>query len=161
MPLARLAVRVPRVGRDCRQRVRCLRPGRAQAATGSSAGASPGGSGSRSASRTTGPTPTPGLAPTPRNGPVGSAIRGWRRRDHPGDAIQRLLRPRSVGPQHHPVATPDVQSEQREPSSARARRAREQLLLALSKTDDLIGGVGNAQGALISHWNTTTVPVSR
>jgi hypothetical protein len=50
---------------------------------------------------------------------------------------------------------------QAESSSARARCAREQLLLALSKTDDLIGGVGNAQGALIFHWNTTTAPVSR
>ncbi len=50
---------------------------------------------------------------------------------------------------------------QAEPSSARARRTREQLLRALSKTDDLIGGVGNAHDALAFHWNTTTAPVSR
>lgn len=50
---------------------------------------------------------------------------------------------------------------QAEPSSARARRAREQLLRALSKTDDLIGRVCNAQGALISHWNTPMTPVPR
>jgi hypothetical protein len=50
---------------------------------------------------------------------------------------------------------------QAEPSSARARRAREQLLRALGKTDDLIGGVSNAHDALAFHWNTTTAPVSR
>jgi hypothetical protein len=43
-----------------------------------------------------------------------------------------------------------------EPTSARARRAREQLLRALSETDGLVVGVGNAWDALTLHWNTTT-----
>ncbi len=48
-----------------------------------------------------------------------------------------------------------------ESTSARARRAREQLLHALSNTDDLVVGVGNAQDALTFHWDTaatTSVP---
>ncbi len=47
-----------------------------------------------------------------------------------------------------------------EPASARARRAREQLLRVLSETDGLVVGVGNARDALTVHWNTTTTPVS-
>lgn len=43
-----------------------------------------------------------------------------------------------------------------EPTSARARRAREQLLSALSQTDSLVVGLGNAQDALTVRWNTTT-----
>lgn len=49
---------------------------------------------------------------------------------------------------------------QAEPTSARARRAREQLLSALSQTDGLVVGVGNAWDALTLRWNTTTTPVS-
>ena len=48
-----------------------------------------------------------------------------------------------------------------EPASARARRAREQLLRALSETNGLVVGVGGAWDALTFHWNTTTTPVSR
>ncbi|MGH3838565.1 MAG: hypothetical protein ACRDSF_23155 [Pseudonocardiaceae bacterium] len=49
---------------------------------------------------------------------------------------------------------------QAEPTSARARRAREQLLSALSQTDGLVVGVGNAWDALTLRWNTSTTPVS-
>jgi hypothetical protein len=41
-----------------------------------------------------------------------------------------------------------------EPASARARRAREQLLRALSETNGLVVGVGSAWDALTFHWNT-------
>ncbi|MGQ0778494.1 MAG: hypothetical protein ACT4NY_29475 [Pseudonocardiales bacterium] len=50
---------------------------------------------------------------------------------------------------------------QAEPTSTRARHAREQLLHALSKTDDLIEGVSNAEGALIFNWNRTAAPAPR
>jgi hypothetical protein len=43
-----------------------------------------------------------------------------------------------------------------ERTSARARRAREHLLSALSESDGLIVGVGKAWDALTFHWNTTT-----
>ncbi len=43
-------------------------------------------------------------------------------------------------------------------TSARARRAREQLLRALGGTDGLVNGVSNAHDELIFHWNTDTVP---
>jgi hypothetical protein len=43
-----------------------------------------------------------------------------------------------------------------EATSARAQRAREQLLRALSETDGLVVGVGNACDALTIRWNTTT-----
>jgi hypothetical protein len=49
---------------------------------------------------------------------------------------------------------------QAEPTSARARRAREQLLRALRETEELIVGVGSARDALTIRWNTTTTPVS-
>ena len=45
-------------------------------------------------------------------------------------------------------------------TSARARRARKQLLRALSSTDDLVAGVSNAHDALTFHWNRTTRAVS-
>lgn len=47
-----------------------------------------------------------------------------------------------------------------EPASARAHRAREQLLRALGGIDDAVGGVGNAHDALIFHWGTTTTSVA-
>jgi len=43
-----------------------------------------------------------------------------------------------------------------ESASARARRAREQLLRALSGIDDVVGGVSNAHDVLIFHWNAGT-----
>ncbi|MGH3766730.1 MAG: hypothetical protein ACRDS0_05500 [Pseudonocardiaceae bacterium] len=48
-----------------------------------------------------------------------------------------------------------------EPTSDRARRAREHLLSALSESDGLVVGVGNAWDALTFHWPTTTTPVTR
>lgn len=48
-----------------------------------------------------------------------------------------------------------------ESASARARRAREQLLRALSETEGLIVGMGNARDALTIRWNTAPTPVSR
>lgn len=46
-----------------------------------------------------------------------------------------------------------------EPTSARARRAREHVLSALSETDGLVVEVSNAWDALTFHWDTTTTPV--
>ncbi len=43
-----------------------------------------------------------------------------------------------------------------ESASARAHRAREQLLRALGQIDGLVSGVGNAHDALIFHWNAGT-----
>ncbi len=47
-----------------------------------------------------------------------------------------------------------------EPTSDRARRAREHLLRVLGETDGLVVGVGNAWDALTFHWDTTTTSAS-
>ncbi len=48
-----------------------------------------------------------------------------------------------------------------EPTSARARQAREQLLRALSGIEGVVGGVGDAHDALIFHWKTSTTSGAR
>lgn len=45
------------------------------------------------------------------------------------------------------------------PASVRARHAHDQVLRALSNTDDLTAGVANAQDALTFGWKRTATPV--
>ncbi|MGH3815837.1 MAG: hypothetical protein ACRDUV_25870 [Pseudonocardiaceae bacterium] len=48
-----------------------------------------------------------------------------------------------------------------EPASARARRTRESLLSAISESDGLVVGLGNAWDALTFDWHATTTPAAR
>ncbi|MGH3871816.1 MAG: hypothetical protein ACRDSR_09950 [Pseudonocardiaceae bacterium] len=74
-----------------------------------------------------------------------------------GAEIQRILR--GVIDRVGDLEYVEQALRQAEPTSVRARRAREQLLSVLSQTDDLVAGLDNAWGALTFHWNVAT-PVS-